>query len=204
MNQNRRTLLLALAAAAVAGIAVLWLLPAVLTRHPSAGMTAAERLKAVNDARTPLIAFAVLLGSAVTVWLTAQTYRLGRQGQVTDRFSKAVDHLGDGQVAVRVGGVYALERIARDSAEDRDTVLFVLGAFVRERSTAGRKSQRRAPEDVLAALRVAARLLPHSTVTFDVRGADLRNTDLSVFPDDRLRIEDAILTDAVPPRRTGG
>lgn len=40
-----------LIAAVVLGTLVLWLLPAVLTRHPSSGMTAAEQLKAVNDVR---------------------------------------------------------------------------------------------------------------------------------------------------------
>jgi hypothetical protein len=195
------SLLLLLAAAAVVGVAVLWLLPAQLTRHPSHGMTAADRLKAVNDARTPLIGFAVLLGSVVTVWFTAQTYRLSRQGQVTERYSKAVAHLGDAQMPVRVGGVYALERIGRDSRQDRDTIIYVLGAFVRERSNALRDRQDRAPEDVHAALRVAGRLLPSSTISFDLRGADLRNTDLSAFAAERVLLDDADITDAVPPRR---
>jgi hypothetical protein len=70
-------------------------------------MTAAEQLKAVNDVRTPLVGFVVLLGSAATLWFTARTYLLGREGQVTDRYTKAVGQLGDVQAPVRVGGVYA-------------------------------------------------------------------------------------------------
>jgi len=48
--------LLALAVVAL-GVLVEWTLPALLTRHPSQGMTAAERLKAANDVRAPLRSF---------------------------------------------------------------------------------------------------------------------------------------------------
>ena len=35
---------------------------------------------------------------------------------------------------MRIGGIYALERIARDSAKDHPTVMEVLTAFIREHS----------------------------------------------------------------------
>ena len=35
---------------------------------------------------------------------------------------------------VRIGGIYALERIARDSARDHSTIMEVLAAFIREHS----------------------------------------------------------------------
>jgi hypothetical protein len=35
---------------------------------------------------------------------------------------------------VRIGGIYALERIARDSAKDHPTVMEVLNAFIRDHS----------------------------------------------------------------------
>jgi hypothetical protein len=58
---------------------------------------------------------------------------LSEQGQLTDRFSKAVGHLGTkDSLEVRLGGIYALERIARDSARDHPTVMEVLSAYVRE------------------------------------------------------------------------
>src|ERR1700722_18231053 len=84
----------------VLGVAVLgglsmWILPAVLTRHPSGGMTAAERLTAVNNVRTPLVTFLVAAGAAGTLWFTGHSYVLNREGQVTDRYTKAVSQLGD-------------------------------------------------------------------------------------------------------------
>ncbi|HEX8738159.1 MAG TPA: pentapeptide repeat-containing protein, partial [Pyrinomonadaceae bacterium] len=66
---------------------------------------------------------------------TAQeNLRITEEGKLTDRFSKAVEMLGSDKLEVRLGGIYALERIARDSQKDHWTVMEVLTAFVRENS----------------------------------------------------------------------
>ena len=44
-----------------------------------------------------------------------RTYELTEQGQVTDRYTKAIEQLGSDKLDVTIGGIYALERIARDS-----------------------------------------------------------------------------------------
>ncbi|MGH3218423.1 MAG: hypothetical protein ACRDPY_06785 [Streptosporangiaceae bacterium] len=36
---------------------------------------------------------------------------------MTDRYTKAIEQLGHDKLDVRIGGIYALERIARDSAK---------------------------------------------------------------------------------------
>jgi uncharacterized protein YjbI with pentapeptide repeats len=59
---------------------------------------------------------------------------LSREGQVTDRYMRAVTLLGDEKLDVPIGGIYALERVARDSAKDYSTVIEVLSAFIREHS----------------------------------------------------------------------
>ena len=64
---------------------------------------------------------------------TAQeNLRVTEEGKITDRFSKAVELLGNEKLDIRLGGIYALERIARDSQKDHWTVMEVLTAFVRE------------------------------------------------------------------------
>jgi uncharacterized protein YjbI with pentapeptide repeats len=105
----------------------------------------ADRLKAENDIRTTLLqgigAIGLLLG-ALTTWRQLQDtltqnreqLRLSREGQVTDRFTRAIDQLGSGTLDVRLGGIYALERIAKDSARDYGPIMEVLTAFVRERA----------------------------------------------------------------------
>lgn len=56
------------------------------------------------------------------------------EGQITERFTRAIDQLGNEELFVRVGGIYSLERIARDSPPDHWTVVEILTAFVRERA----------------------------------------------------------------------
>ena len=48
--------------------------------------------------------------------------RLTREGQLTDRFTRAVEQLGNADVAVRVGGIYALGRIAEESITERAAI----------------------------------------------------------------------------------
>ena len=92
----------------------LWVLPSLLARHPSQGITAAQRLAAINAIRTTTVTFLVAVGAAVTVWFTARTYSLSREGHVTDRYTSAVSQLGSVSPYVRVGGIYALERIGHE------------------------------------------------------------------------------------------
>ena len=55
--------------------------------------------------------------------LTLRALEVTEQGQVTDRYTKAVGQLGKESSPVRVGGVYALERIGHDSSRDRTTII---------------------------------------------------------------------------------
>lgn len=51
---------------------------------------------------------------------------------MTDRYTKAVDQLGPDKLDERIGGIYALERVARDSFTDHPIAMEVLAAFIRE------------------------------------------------------------------------
>lgn len=102
------------------------------------------RLKAITDTRTALLAGLVGVGALGTFWLnsrvyriTARTFQVTERGQVTDRYSRAIEQLGSATLDVRLGGIYALEQIAKDSArgeEDQATIVEVLSAFVRVHS----------------------------------------------------------------------
>jgi hypothetical protein len=81
-----------------------------------------------------LFAFGALAYTARNFALSRRTFELTEQGQVTDRYTKAIEQLGSERLDVRIGGIYALERIARDSARDHATVMEVLSAFIREHS----------------------------------------------------------------------
>src|SRR6266568_4075356 len=81
-----------------------------------------------------LFAAGALVFTTLNFNLSRRTFELTEQGQVTDRFTKAIEQLGSDKLDVRIGGIYALERIARDSAKDHPTVMEVLTAFIREHS----------------------------------------------------------------------
>jgi len=54
------------------------------------------------------------------------------EGQITERFTRAIEQLGSEKMAIRLGGIYALERLSKDSKKDHWTVMEVLTAFIRE------------------------------------------------------------------------
>jgi uncharacterized protein YjbI with pentapeptide repeats len=114
---------------ALVGVCALWLVPEWLTRYPK--VTGADKFRALADARTGTLTFLGFLGAAVSVVYAARTFRLSRTGQITDRYAKAIDQLGDESPDVCIGGIYSLGRIMSDSDVDQDTVVEVLSAFVR-------------------------------------------------------------------------
>ena len=104
-------------------------------------VSAAERLDAVNAARTTVLQAVgglVLTLGAYATWrrlrINEEELRASRDGQITERYSRAIEHLGSDSRDVRIGGVYALERVARNSAEDRDAIVAVLCAYIRGHS----------------------------------------------------------------------
>lgn len=105
------------------------------------GLGGKDLAAALDAVRGRALAIATGLIALVAVYYTARnadtarrTFRLGEQGHVTDRYTKVIEQLGSDKLDIRLGGIYALERIARDSARDHPTVMEVLAAFVREHS----------------------------------------------------------------------
>jgi hypothetical protein len=124
---------------------LVWYGPDVIARHDIGNVTGVQRTLRLQQARDSargrlltlgagLFAAGALLFTGRNYGLARQTYRLTLEGQVTDRYTKAIEQLGSDKLDVRIGAVYALERIARDSATDHPTVMEVLAAFVREHS----------------------------------------------------------------------
>jgi hypothetical protein len=123
----------------------------------------------------------------------AQQLGLMLSSQMTDRFTKAIDQLGSKEKAVRIGAIFALERIARDAPEDESvtytlqSIAYTLATFVREsqplaavrESSHVRMLKIRAP-DVQAAMTVLCRS-PLCDSRVNASNADLGNlsrTDL--------------------------
>ena len=132
-RRRRVVMLVAVELAAFVVIAYVVLKVAPERLAETAGLDAraiALERQGIRTASLALLAGAFAVISAV---YTARTYTLNRAGQLTDRFTKAIEQLGNEKALdVRLGGIYALERIARDSKEDHPQVIEVLTAYARE------------------------------------------------------------------------
>ena len=151
----------------------------------------ATRLEREDNARRTL---AQIIGGTVglvIIYITWQRLqvareelRVAREGQVTERFSRAIEHLGNNSLDVRLGAIYALERIARDSRQDHGAIMEILTAYVREHAPWGPPPEDQQPAaderplatDIQAALTVIGRRKTDYDPPWE--GLDLRYTDL--------------------------
>lgn len=126
-----------LAVVALLALLILWKVP-----HWQVGratdLSSKERFDCINEARKTL---ATILGGTVLLagfYSTWQNIKIAQEGQITDRFTKAVDQLGavdtkgEKNVEVRLGGIYALARIADQSKRDHMPIMNVLCAYLRK------------------------------------------------------------------------
>jgi membrane protein implicated in regulation of membrane protease activity len=151
----------------------------------AAGITARGQLLILGAG---LFAAGALVGAAQTSALSRRTLKRTEQRQVTGHYTKAVEQLSSDRLDVRIGGIYALESVARDSASDHPAVMEVLTAFIREHwrkplrpPDSGRldKEQWVRP-DVQAALTVVARRKQERDVRpINLSGATLTRADLT-------------------------
>ncbi|GGD41588.1 pentapeptide repeat-containing protein [Sinisalibacter lacisalsi] len=99
------------------------------------------------------LALAAVFGAPFLVWRSLVAQRqtdIAEQSQITDRINKAVENLAATRVLhdaegrqftepnleVRIGAIYALERIAQDSLRDHVQIMEILTAYVRENAKA--------------------------------------------------------------------
>jgi hypothetical protein len=214
---TRNTLALA-AGLLVLSVSALVYLPWISVRHYS-GLTSVETATVVNNVRDCVLKVIGGCGVAFGSYVAFQNLGLAREGKLTDRFSTAVDQLGSDKLAVRIGAIFALERITIESARDRRAIAEVLGAFIRSPPNADAHRERNSVEtpysnylstmatyklraDLQAALTVLGRAvwrgkehtvdLSHSVID----GADLKGTDLRSFQLFHTSLAGSLLADA--------
>jgi uncharacterized protein YjbI with pentapeptide repeats len=123
--------------------------------------------------------FASVKATQSQVQIAHQEQITAEQGQITDRYNAAIANLGSHSIEIRLGGIYALQRLMQDSPRDQPTVIAVLCAFVRDQAPASAKPltlgaalNYRQPTDIQAALTVVgtrdtAHDAPATVVDFD-------------------------------------
>ncbi len=142
------------------------------------------------------------------------------QGLITDRLNKAVEGLGktnqkdEPVIEVRLGALYALERIAQDSLRDHVPVMEILCAYVRQNSP--KKTYENSPaeidplrEDILAALTIIGRRdkwrngkkhLKHEqqqNYSINLQNCDLHGAPLNGANISKARLYNSNLTEAL-------
>ena len=160
-----------------------------------------------------LVAASTVPFALIRVWINDRTIKAAErttnaaeQGLITDRINTAVTGLGvektvkqtapdgkttentDANIEVRLGAIYALERISQDSDRDHMQIMEILCAHIRTNAPLDPETSmsRKEPRaDIQAALTVIGRRAPdkialelHKGFVLDLRDADLRGAHL--------------------------
>jgi hypothetical protein len=130
--------------------------PQLQGKYFSQKVPAEERPALVNEYRRTWAQIIGGFGLLLGLYFTWRRVEISQDQQVTERFTRAIDQLGatddDGnpRLEIRLGGIYALERIARYSpARDYNTVMEVLTAYARENAPWPAESSKSPERDFL-------------------------------------------------------
>ncbi|TDD03405.1 pentapeptide repeat-containing protein [Nonomuraea diastatica] len=133
-------------------------------------------------------------------WETGQeTLKATQQQQITDRYARAIEQIGsDKSVEVRIGGIYALVRIARDSPSDAITIQDVIVAFLLEHDNPQltTSKQWRPRADTVVAMRTLRPLTKITSQRPVLLTLNLRDANLSAEELSGVYLSDADLTGA--------
>lgn len=160
-----------------------------------------------------------LAGGGFAAWRSWIAHRhavVAEQGHITDRFSTAAEQLGKPELPVRLGGIYALWRLAADApTRDALAVIDILCAFVRnppfpdaERPAVNQEGDDgiRVRADVEAIVKLLTnpaereKLEIDEPINLDLRSADLRGLLLPHANFSHADLSDADLSGTHLPR----
>lgn len=140
-----------------------------------------DRIRLENELRTALVQIIGGLAVLVGLCVAYQNLMTLQDGQITDRFTKAVEQLGNQDPSVRLGGIFSLERIAHESDRDHPVVMEILSAYVRAHSKDQDPSRR--PDIGAAMLVIGRRRIERDKgsggTVLNLKEVDLSNLDLA-------------------------
>jgi hypothetical protein len=142
------TTALVLTAVVGGGLVAVWILN-VWADHHSVGLSASEAVNVRLDAIKTALTVAAGLGAGVTLLVALRKQSITERGQhhieraqqfaeedareqrITALYVAAAEQLGSEKAAVRLAGLYALERLGQDNPKLRQTVIDVICAYLR-------------------------------------------------------------------------
>lgn len=101
---------------------------------------------------------------------------VAKEGQITERFTRAVDQLGNPAQEIRLGGVHALGRISKESKKDYSTIMTILADYVRINSNIYNHSENRYPKYGSFSMDILANETTTSDVLDGVVSTDIQAT----------------------------
>ena len=119
--------------------------PARTNAHTADARADRHILPGVASVAALITAIVTLVSVSATenqVQIARQGQATAEQGQFTDRYNAASTNLGSRSIDIRLGGIYAPQRLMQDSPRDQPTIIAVLCAFVRDRTMPTRKPQK--------------------------------------------------------------
>ena len=140
---------------AVLAVVAIWLVPRLQARRWRAqGLGAKEVADLENSARGTLVqAFGgiALILTFVATWVqiddtreaSEQTLSLTQEQQQSDRFTRAVEQLGSPRLEIRLGGIYALQQVARESERLQQPVAELMMAYLKRNHPVRSRNRRR-------------------------------------------------------------
>ncbi len=170
------------------------------------GLASDARIERRTGFRTVLVQVLLGLGILVGAVYAARRFELSRSEHALERdkttssdYAKAVEMLASDRMAERLGGIYALGRIAQSSPRDHWTIIQVLTAWLRDESPESLNRDERIRED-FHAVAVVLRDRVHKQDKF---GAALNLTKVNLIGAplteahlDRVRLPGAFLETA--------
>ncbi|CAM5304177.1 MULTISPECIES: pentapeptide repeat-containing protein [Streptomyces] len=126
-----------------------------------------------------LTAVATLVFTWVSVTQVSEELTISEQGQIADRYDKAIERLDDGSANIRRGAIFSLQGIMEDSPRQQPAVIYDLSQYIRAHAAKKATSAEKAP-DIQAALSVLGQRDPghDGDRAIDLRGVQLADVDL--------------------------
>ncbi|WP_433444873.1 pentapeptide repeat-containing protein [Nonomuraea sp. CA-141351] len=186
--------------------------PEEIEAHPPEGSfdaLIAERGTLLQRMSTWGVTLGLLLAAGSMAYTTRST-ETSQEGQITNRYTQAMEQLGSEKIEVRLAAIHTLQRLARDSQRDRVTTVDAMAAYVREHDSMSKARLLGQPEtDVQMALTVLGSVYdaPNTELGHDwvcscnlasirVPGADLSGLNLGIAVLTRADLRGAYLSGA--------
>ncbi|WP_440955364.1 pentapeptide repeat-containing protein [Methanosarcina sp. Mfa9] len=114
---------------------VLWKVPQLQVSHLSGSLDGpAEAAELENKFRLTIAQILGGMALLAGLYYTHRRITAIEEGQITERFTRAIEQLGNKGLEFRLGGIYALERIANESEKDHWPIMEILTAYIRKNS----------------------------------------------------------------------